>query len=270
MIRENSARRYCRFGLNVLRTVDTEGLTDMNAIIVENVDVFLSKKMILNNISFYVSRGEIVGLIGPSGAGKTTVVKMITGTIKKKRGSIEVMGSKLVDNNVLKQLGYMAQRDALYDDLNSSDHLQFFGGLYGVQPKELKTRISEILHLVDLDTESRKPIHQYSGGMKRRLSLAIALINDPTLLVIDEPTVGLDPLLRRKFWKEFVRMRDRGKSLLITTHAMDEAAACDKLVFIYKGEIIAFETPSALLTSSNSNSIEAAFIYFITKAEGIN
>ena len=237
----------------------------MNTVYIEKLNVIMSKTTILKNISFSVAKGEIVGLIGPSGAGKTTIVRTITGIVKKKEGLVEVMGSQRITNDTLLKLGYMAQKDALYDDLNAYDHLKFFGRLYNVQTKELKARIMNILKLVDLKEEADKLVHQYSGGMKRRLSLAIALISDPELLVLDEPTVGLDPILRRKFWKEFEKMKSEGKSLIITTHAMDEAASCDKLVFIYRGEVLAFDTPATLLESSNTKSVEEAFIYFITR-----
>lgn len=232
---------------------------------VENLSVVMNKTTILKNISFNLNEGEIVGLIGPSGAGKTTIVKTIAGIVKKKEGLVEVMQSQSISNNVLMKLGYMAQKDALYYDLNAYDHLKFFGQLYNVKTNELKDRIRKIMKLVALEDEAYKLIYQYSGGMKRRLSLAIALINDPELLVLDEPTVGLDPILRREFWKEFKEMKSRGKSLIITTHTMDEAALCDRLVFIYRGEILAFDTPGTLLESSNTATVEEAFIYYIER-----
>ncbi|MGV8145666.1 MAG: ABC transporter ATP-binding protein [Alkaliphilus sp.] len=240
----------------------------MNAVSIENLNVIISKKTILKNISFSVCEGEIVGLIGPSGAGKTTIVKTITGIVKKSKGLVEIMGFQRITNELLMKLGYMAQKDALYDDLNAHDHLKFFGRLYSVKPKELEDRIVNILKLVDLQDEANKLVYQYSGGMKRRLSLAIALINNPVLLVLDEPTVGLDPILRRKFWKEFKEMKKKGKSLIITTHTMDEAAACDRLVFIYRGEILAFDTPAKLLKASNTATVEEAFIHYITSERG--
>jgi ABC-2 type transport system ATP-binding protein len=222
------------------------------------------KNVILQNIDLEIYRGEILGLLGPSGSGKTTMVKNIVGMNRPSTGEVIVLNTKVPCLKVIEKVGYMAQSDALYEDLNAMDNLLFFASLYGIKGKEARKKAMELLTLVHLEKECRKPVRNFSGGMKRRLSLAIALIHSPELLILDEPTVGIDPVLRREFWNEFERLKNSGVTILITTHVMDEAEHCDRLAMIRGGKIIAVDTPKELKLSTKENSLEEAFLFYGT------
>ncbi|MGL4732056.1 MAG: ABC transporter ATP-binding protein, partial [Clostridium sp.] len=193
------------------------------AVEVCNLDVEYDKVKILNNINLNIKEGEIIGLLGPSGSGKTTLVKTIIGMKGFVKGKVVVLDEKMPTLKVVNDIGYMAQSDALYDDLTGIDNVLFFAELYGIKGKIAKQRAMEVLELVDLQKHAKRPVKNYSGGMKRRLSLAIALVHSPKLLILDEPTVGIDPILRKKFWDEFNRIKNSGGTIIVTTHVMDEA-----------------------------------------------
>ncbi|WP_055669568.1 ABC transporter ATP-binding protein [Desnuesiella massiliensis] len=231
-------------------------------ITLNNVNISFSKQEVLKDISFKVNKGEILGILGPSGSGKTTLIKAIVGMIAANKGEVGVLGMKMPSLKASDKIGYMAQADALYDDLSALDNLLFFGELYGLKGEKAKKKALELLKLVNLDENMRKKVSYFSGGMKRRLSLAIALIHEPEILILDEPTVGIDPVLRREFWDEFERIREGGATIILTTHVMDEAEHCDRLALIREGEIIALETPDLLKVKSKGNTIEDAFLYF--------
>lgn len=235
---------------------------DKEVIILDNVNIIFSKQAILKDISFKVSKGEILGVLGPSGSGKTTLIKAIVGMIEANKGEVEVLGMKMPSLKSSNKIGYMAQADALYDDLSALDNLLFFGELYGLKGEKANKKSLELLKLVRLDENIRKKVCYFSGGMKRRLSLAIALIHEPEILILDEPTVGIDPVLRKDFWHEFERIREDGTTIILTTHVMDEAEHCDRLALIREGKIIALETPDLLKVKSKGNTIEDAFLYF--------
>ena len=184
---------------------------------------------ILHDINLAVNRGEIVGLIGPSGSGKTTTIKTMLGMEKATSGTTLVSGQQMPNRQILGQIGYMAQSDALYESLSARENLEFFGEMKGVTGKKLKQEIAHVSQVVDLTSDLNQRVSGYSGGMKRRLSLAIALLGQPELLILDEPTVGIDPALRRKIWKELKTLRNQGQSVLITTHVMDETELTDRV-----------------------------------------
>lgn len=229
---------------------------------VANIDVTYNKKRILSNVDIKIKEGEIIGLLGPSGAGKTTLVKVIIGMKEVDKGEVKVFDNKMPTLDVSKDIGYMAQSDALYDDISALDNVLFFGELYGIKGKAAKERAMEVLRLVNLDKDFNKAVKNYSGGMKRRLSLAIALLHNPKLLILDEPTVGIDPILRKKFWDEFERIKNAGRTIIVTTHVMDEAYKCDKLALIRDGEIISEGTPKEIIESSGGKTIEDAFLFY--------
>ena len=226
---------------------------------VKDVSKSFKKQQVLKDINLAISENEIFGLIGPSGAGKTTLIRLLIGAINTDRGTIRV-GDYMVPNlKALDNIGYMPQNEALYTDLSGYDNLMFFGGMYQLRRSELKRRAEEVLKLVELDEDGSKRVINYSGGMKKRLSLAVALLHSPQVLILDEPTVGIDPILRKKIWKEFYQLREQGKTLVVTTHVMDEAVRCDRLGLIYDGNIIACDTVEALLSRTKNNSIEELF-----------
>lgn len=229
---------------------------------IKNLKQQFGNNVVLNDIDFDVMKGEIIGLLGPSGSGKTTLIKNIVGMNNPSQGEVVVLNVKIPSLNVVKRIGYMAQSDALYEDLSALDNLLFFASLYGMKSKEAKKRAYDILSLVHLENDVKKLVQHYSGGMKRRLSLAIALIHNPELLILDEPTIGVDPVLRKEFWNEFERLRGLGATIIITTHAMDEAEHCDRLALIRDGNIIATGTPGELKTASGQDTLEGAFLYY--------
>jgi ABC-2 type transport system ATP-binding protein len=226
---------------------------------IEGVFKSFGKQTVLRDISLDIAEQEIFGLIGPSGAGKTTLIRVITGALTAEAGEIRLDGERLPSFTALKQIGYMAQGDALYPDLSGRDNLRFFGGMYGLAKRELNQRTDEMLRLLDLSGDAKKLVANYSGGMKKRLSLAVALLHRPRLLLLDEPTVGIDPLLRRRVWDEFRNLRDSGATIVVTTHVMDEAVNCDRLALIYEGGILANGTVAELLASTTTHSLDELF-----------
>ncbi|HEY5525720.1 MAG TPA: ABC transporter ATP-binding protein [Clostridium sp.] len=232
----------------------------MDIVNVSNIVKKFSKNIILNNISLTVKEGEIIGFIGPSGCGKTTLVKSIIGMEKIDSGYIELLGEKVPNLQVLNHIGYMAQSDALYEELTGKENLEFFSKLFKLSKNEIKARIEYTTKLVNLENELSKKVSNYSGGMKRRLSLAISLIQDPKLLILDEPTVGIDPKLRFSIWNELKALKAQGKTIIITTHVMDEAEKCDKLVLIREGMIIATGSVDELKQKFNVTKIEEIFL----------
>lgn len=176
---------------------------------------------VLKDINLTVNPGEIVGLIGPSGAGKSTVIKVTLGMEVTSGGSAKVFGTTMPNRELLGRIGYMAQTDALYDALSGRENLKFYGLMKGIAKAALNEQVNYVAKVVDLTADLDKRVSGYSGGMMRRLSLAIALLGKPDLLILDEPTVGIDPALRRQIWAELGRIRDEGRSILITTHVMD-------------------------------------------------
>lgn len=232
------------------------------AIKVTDLTVKIGKKDILSNMSLEIKKGEIFGLIGPSGAGKTTLVKTIIGMEKATTGQTEVLEKRMPNLSVISKIGYMAQSDALYTDLTAKENLDFFASLYSIKRNEKKERMNYAAKLVNLEPDLTKKVSNYSGGMKRRLSLAISVLADPDVLILDEPTVGIDPELRKSIWEELAELKANGKCILVTTHVMDEAGKCDRLAMIRNGEIIAVGTPQELSSKTTSGKLEDAFLEF--------
>jgi len=237
-----------------------------NTIIVDKVSKTLGKKMVLKDINLSMEKGQIYGLIGPSGAGKTTLVKMIVGMEKADTGSIQVLDKKVPNLQLLNDIGYMAQADALYTELTGRENLKFFASLFKMNKTEQKQRIAYASELVNLTEELNKRVSAYSGGMKRRLSLAIALIQNPKILILDEPTVGIDPELSFSIWNELFRLKnEEEKTILVTTHVMGEAEKCDHLAMVREGCILTKGTPKELKEHYKVDSLEDVFL----KAGGI-
>ncbi|MFL1673689.1 ABC transporter ATP-binding protein [Paenibacillus dendritiformis] len=231
-----------------------------NVITVQQVSKRYGKKVILSDLDMTVAEGEIYGLIGPSGAGKTTLVKLIVGMDSASQGEIEVEGVRIPNLGMLQRIGYMAQSDALYPELTGEENLDFFASLFGLSKKKRSERIAYAADLVQLTPHLSKKVMAYSGGMKRRLSLAIALVHDPQVLVLDEPTVGIDPELRLSIWNELYRLKQEGKSILVTTHVMDEAEKCDRLAMMREGRMLTHGSPADLKSRFGIHSLEDIFI----------
>jgi ABC-2 type transport system ATP-binding protein len=233
-----------------------------NIVSIQNVSKAVGKHSILKEINLEISPGEIFGLLGPSGAGKTTLVKQLAGLDVPTEGENFIFQEKMPSLKLMKRIGYMAQSDALYGELTAKENLEFFSTLYGLKRKEKQQRMIDVMEIVSLSEHFNKFVSNFSGGMKRRLSLAIALLHEPELLILDEPTVGIDPVLRKSIWKAFNKLKEKGTTIIITTHVMDEAEKCDRLGMIRDGRLIAVGTLKELLQETNSSSIEEAFLVY--------
>ena len=201
----------------------------------------------VDELTFQIPRGRIFGLIGPSGCGKTTTVRLLTGVYTPTRGRAVVLASEPTrfSRTARTQIGYMPQRSILYPNLSVWENLRFAASIYGVKPFA-KRQLLKVLAFVELEEHRKKRVSQLSGGMQRRLSLASSLIHEPTLLFLDEPTGGVDPVLRRKFWDHFETLRDEGKTLLVTTQYVGEAAYCDLVGVMMAGKVVVVDTPEGL------------------------
>jgi ABC-2 type transport system ATP-binding protein len=202
----------------------------------------------VHDLSLEVPRGHILGLIGPSGSGKTTTIRMLTGTLRPTAGSIRVIGQDPVHFSrvVRQQIAYMPQLFSLYPDLTACENVGFVAALYGYSWFGRESRIRHALQVVDLWEVRNRLARDLSGGMQRRLELACAIVHDPQVLFIDEPTAGIDPMLRRAIWDELREMRDQGRTLLVTTQYVGEAEYCDEVALLAEGELVALDTPEAL------------------------
>jgi ABC-2 type transport system ATP-binding protein len=238
----------------------------MNKSIIElkNIAKSFGKQNVLKNINLNVQQGQIVGLIGPSGSGKSTIIKIALGMEVADKGTAEIFEAKMPNRKLLSKIGYMAQTDALYMTLTGFENLKFYAKMKGIKSSELQLQIDHVAEVVDLKDALNKRVEGYSGGMMRRLSLGIALLGNPKLLILDEPTVGIDPALRRKIWRELKRIKNSGQSILITTHVMDEAEQVDEVALILDGNVIALDSPKNLKQQYDVPSIEDVFL----KAEG--
>jgi ABC-2 type transport system ATP-binding protein len=215
----------------------------MYAIEVAGLSKRYGKIEALRGVNLRVPEGAVFGLVGPNGAGKTTLIKALVGTLRPYSGEMKVLGlAPHKDRNELRRrIGYMPQLPALYDDLPAHDNVEFFGAAH--RPHDLRRRVAEVLQLTDLVNRAKEPVHAFSGGMKRRVSLACTLVHRPEMLLLDEPTAAVDPQLRSRLWKTFQRMAKDGATLFISTHSMDEAMLCDRIAILRKGQIIASDTP---------------------------
>jgi ABC-2 type transport system ATP-binding protein len=204
-------------------------------------------RWIVSDLTVSIAHGTIVGLIGPSGCGKSTTVKMALGVHRPDAGEVRVLGRDpaLTPTRERVAIGYLPQQPVLFDQLSLRENLNFHASLNGVRWRR-RARLRQMFDLVDLAGEERKLVRDASGGMQRRLALAATLIHDPPVLVLDEPTAGIDPLLRRRLWDHFRALRDDGRAILVTTQFVDEAANCDLVVVLVEGKVVAVGTPAEL------------------------
>ena len=214
----------------------------------------------LDGITLRVPRGVIYGLLGPSGSGKTTFIRILAGALRASSGTVTLLGRPQPSRANAAHIGYMTQTAAMYPDLSLRENLEFFGALYGLEGRRLSERIEEIAGEVGLGDRLAGPLHTFSGGMRQRASLCCALLHEPDLLILDEPTVGLDPVLRRAFWDRFRRLADAGRTLVVSSHVMDEAERCDVLGFVRDGRLLASDSPAALRQLTGQTNLEDAFL----------
>jgi ABC-2 type transport system ATP-binding protein len=240
-----------------------------NAINAEKVTFSYNKIKALNELSIEIPSGISFGLLGPNGAGKTTLIRLLVGLLKPKSGSIQVLGEK-PSRKISHLIGYMPQLQSLYTELSVTQNIEFFARIYSMTDKFERTRrIEEVIKLVDLWPRRNDAVIKLSGGMKQRVSLACAIVHNPPLLFLDEPTVGLDPELRVTFWDHFANLTSQGITIIISSHTMDDAAHCDCLAFMRDGKVIAYGSPGDLqqATGKAGATLEDAFLYFIHREE---
>lgn len=202
----------------------------------------------LSEVTLDIFAGEIFGLMGPNGSGKSTLIRILCGMLTPTSGEARVFGLNCAreSEKVKARIGYMPQRFSLYSDLTTRENLEFFGSLYGLRPKVLRNRIQEVDHLLSLGSVMNQISGTLSGGWKMRIALGTALVHDPPILFLDEPTAGVDPVIRMQIWETLFDLSAKGKTLFVTTHYMDEAARCHRLGYIYWGKLVALGTPQKL------------------------
>ena len=215
---------------------------------IRNLSKWYGATMAIQNLNFNVKRGEVVGFLGPNGAGKSTMIHLLTGLLHPTAGSGQVAGLDLTRQakQIKRQIGYMSQRFSLYEDLTVEENLLFFGGIYGLSPARSRERARELLSRMDLSERRRDLTRHLAKGLRQRLALASAIIHEPAILFLDEPTSGVDPVSRRKFWDLIYDMADAGVTTLVTSHYLDEDEFCDHLALLYQGRLIALGTPQEL------------------------
>lgn len=224
----------------------------------------------VDRISFRVPRGEIFGFLGPNGAGKTTAIRILCGLLRPSEGRALVAGFDVAADPeaVRRRIGYMSQKFSLYDDLTVEENLEFFGGIYGVTGARRRERIEYALATAGLEEQRRTMTRLLAGGFKQRLALGCAILHEPPILFLDEPTSGVDPVARRNFWDLIYRLSSAGHTVFVTTHYMDEAEYCHRLALMHRGRIVALGSPAALKDEAGKRSMEEVFLSTIEREEG--
>jgi ABC-2 type transport system ATP-binding protein len=234
-----------------------------SAIEIDALDVRRGGKPVIKGVSAELPAGEVTGLLGPSGCGKTTLIRSIVGVQKVAGGTVRVLGVPAGANALRSRVAYVTQAPSVYTDLTVRENLHYFARVLGAPGAE----VARALTAVDLEEADHQLVGTLSGGQRSRVSLAAALLGRPELLVLDEPTVGLDPVLRRDLWALFHRLADDGATLLVSSHVMDEAARCDRLLLMRDGELFAQTTPADLRERTGKDDMEAAFLGLIEERE---
>ena len=230
-------------------------MSEAFAVDVDNVVMSFGTLRALDGITLRVKPGEIYGLLGPNGSGKTTLIRAIVGLVAPDSGTVTVLGSRIPNLNVLGSIGYMTQAAALYPDITVEENLRFFAAISGAD-----SNVDEVLKVVELDQRRNSVVATLSGGMRQRCSLACALVHHPRLLLLDEPTVGVDPQLRVQFWEHFREMAAAGTTILVSSHVMDEAERCQRLGLIRLGKLLAEGTPNEVRAAAGTDNLEEAFL----------
>jgi ABC-2 type transport system ATP-binding protein len=231
------------------------------AVVVDGLRVVRGSREVLPGISLSVPRGQVVGLLGPSGGGKTTLLRSIVGVQVIAGGTVTVLGEPAGSPGLRSRVGYVTQEPSVYGDLTVRQNLIYFAALVGAS----RDAVERIIEAVDLRPVADSRVDRLSGGQRSRVSLGAALVGSPELLVLDEPTVGLDPVLRRDLWAMFHRLATDGTTLLVSSHVMDEATRCDRLLLLREGRVLADDTPDGLLARTGASDAEHAFLALIEK-----
>ncbi|MBP7055240.1 MAG: ABC transporter ATP-binding protein [Candidatus Omnitrophica bacterium] len=227
------------------------------AVSVQNLEKRFGDFTAVNRISFDVKQGEIFGFLGPNGAGKSTTIRMLCGIISPTSGTGTVGGYDIVkeQHSIKESIGYMSQKFSLYDDLTVEENIAFYSGIYKIPKDARRERADEVIRVADIESFRHRLTREISGGWKQRLALGCALIHRPKILFLDEPTSGVDPITRANFWGIIKSLSSQGVTVFVTTHYMDEAENCNRMVLIYKGNIIAMGTPTQMKTDNMKNDV---------------
>tara|TARA_B100000614_G_C14450189_1_gene453967 strand:+ start:223 stop:975 length:753 start_codon:yes stop_codon:yes gene_type:complete len=224
----------------------------------------------VNAISFDVYEGEIFGFLGANGAGKTTAIKMLTGLLKPTSGAAEVAGLNVFteSDRIKRNIGYMSQKFSLYEDLTVVENISFYGGIYGLSNEEIARKTKKMLLRLGLESEAKTLLQSIPLGWKQKLAFSVALLHDPKIIFLDEPTGGVDPITRRQFWDMIYEAAAEGKTIFVTTHYMDEAEYCDRISIMVDGNISALDTPNALKKQYEVDSIDNVFLLLARGGQG--
>lgn len=244
----------------------------MSEPVIEAVDLVrrFGRFTAVDRVSFRVERGEIFGLIGANGAGKTTLIRMLCGLLRPSEGTARVQGwdVRRYPERVRRQIGFMAQRFSLYEALSVRENLWFYGGVYGLTPERLRRRMEALIHEFGLQTYADRLARDLPGGLRQRLALAAALLHEPAVVFLDEPTSGVDPVLRRTFWQTIYGLAQQGVTAIVTTHYLEEAEYCHRLGILHEGRLIAEGPAGALKARHGVTSIQALFLRLVGGSRG--
>ncbi len=221
-------------------------------------------------ITFQVNKGEIFGFLGANGAGKTTAIKMLIGLSRPTKGEATIAGYDIYrqTESIKENIGYMSQKFSLYEDLTVRQNIRFYGGIYGLNRRQIKHKMDEIITQLGLEKQARKVVGSLPLGWKQRLAFAVAGVHDPEIIFLDEPTGGVDPATRRQFWEMIYQASDRGVTIFVTTHYMDEAEYCDRISIMVAGRIDALGSPRELKDRFQTDSMDDVFLRLVRSQEG--
>lgn len=236
-------------------------MTDEKVIIAENLTKRFGSFVATDHISFSVRRGEIFGFLGANGAGKTTAMRMLCGLSRPSEGRAVVAGFDVASQaeQMKRHIGYMSQKFSLYDDLTVAENMRLFGGIYGMGRRQIAERTDDMLNELEFSNERNALVKSLPLGWKQKLAFALAIFHEPEIVFLDEPTGGVDPVTRRRFWEQIYQAADRGITVFVTTHYMDEAEYCDRVSIMVDGKIEALDTPSALKQNFSAGSLYDVF-----------
>lgn len=236
-----------------------------NAVRVSKLSRHFGKFIAVDEISFEVNKGEIFGFLGANGAGKTTAIKMLCGLLKPTSGEATVAGFSINSETakIKKNIGYMSQKFSLYDDLTVKENIEFYGGIYGLSREKISGKTDQLISELNLDKMKNTLTRSLPLGWKQRLALSTSLLHDPSIIFLDEPTGGVDPISRRNFWRIIYEIASSGKTVFVTTHYMDEAEYCNRVSIMHKGKIIELGTPTDLKQKYNKTTMQDIFIHIV-------
>ncbi len=233
-----------------------------DAIEVDGLGVTRGGRSVISNLSCTIASGAVTGLLGPSGSGKSTLIRAIVGVQRVAAGGVRLLGLPAGSRAARGRVGYVTQGPSVYGDLTVQENVEYFAAILGAAPGQA----NEVIAAVSLVDDARRRVDRLSGGQRARVSLATALLGSPEVLVLDEPTVGLDPVLRQELWTLFHELADRGTTLLVSSHVMDEADRCDRLLLLREGQLLADTTPTALRERTGATDLDEAFLRLIKSA----